>query len=88
MWIRSQDKKLIIKINNSILVDVNKLNINYAIYGDNLKIGVYSSYKKAMYVLDMIEKYNNDNLIYDSKKRDYIRTNIFQMPKDSEVNIC
>lgn len=77
MLIRSQDKRILININNvsSIEVGDNELRI-FADDGEAIyDLGEYSTKAKAMKVLDMIqEAYTNGYIDY-------------QMPEDSEVVI-
>jgi hypothetical protein len=81
MWIRSQDKEILIKAVCIYLCGENHTKWDYhRIYassaeGDNWYIGKYSTKEKALKVLDMIQK-----LICDYKIR-----GLFQMPQDDEV---
>ena len=75
MLIRSQDKRILINMNNvsSIEAGDNELRI-FAVDGETIyDLGSYSTKAKAMKVLDMIqEAYANGHID-------------FQMPADSEV---
>ena len=77
MLIRSQDKRILINMNNvsSIEVGDNELRI-FADDGETIyDLGNYSTIAKAMKVLDMIqEAYVNGHIDY-------------QMPEDSEVEV-
>lgn len=77
MLIRSQDKRILINMNNvsSIEVGDNELRI-FADDGETIyDLGSYSTKAKAMKVLDMIqEAYVNGHIDY-------------QMPEDSEVEV-
>ena len=92
MWIRSQNKK--------ILVDTNKIYIEcdsiynhktYFIKGDCI-LGQYSTEEKVMRVMDMI----HDQIMLGSLKYEDVKSNdnnqqwlksefVFQMPKDEEL---
>ncbi len=72
MWIRSQDKEILIKAVCIYLCGENH------IYASSVEIGKYSTKEKALKVLDMIER-----LIYD-----YQIGGVFQMPQDDEVEAC
>lgn len=50
MWIRSQDRKILTKIDDLAIDGANQ------IWGDCCLLGKYSSEEKALLVLDMIEK--------------------------------
>ena len=71
MWIRSQNGRV---LNNTekIYIEYNKE--IYNIEDDDFIYGEYSTEKKAIIVLDMIEKYIKEKLNI-----------IFQMPQDNEV---
>ena len=80
MWIRSQDKEILIEAN---LVFIEEFNGNFEVkkwFGDTLILGTYSTKEKAIKVLDMIQElilytYYGGN---EPKK-------LFQMPQDHEV---
>lgn len=82
MWIRSQDKMLLINCDNFSIEGYPKsfdIETIEAATGNRTTLGAYSSKEKALKVLDMIqevkviEHYNN------------IESVVFQMPQDSEV---
>jgi hypothetical protein len=77
MWIRSQDKEILIKAICIYLCGENHENCIRAscANGNNWYIGEYSTKEKALKVLDEIQK-----LIYD-----YQLGVVFQMPQDDEV---
>lgn len=74
MWIRSQDKRLLINVSN---VYVGGMEDNVEIYqiGEqfNYQLGRYSSLEKALKVLDEIQK-----------RTEYLYPKVFQMPQDEE----
>ena len=86
IWIRSQDKEKLININEHFSIEYTDVgmdktqlkSIKYAIWGDNVKLGIYSSKAKALKVLDDIEEHitKNEAGIYNSK------FGVFQMPQD------
>lgn len=95
MIIRSQDKKIVLNFAN-----ITDLNINttkkdeseiiacfpYSIIDDcgYNKIGTYSTEKKAIKVLDMIQKaYSKANYYFISNG--FVQNVVFEMPQDSEV---
>lgn len=97
MWIRSQDKELLIKVkevyisNNSLknlwlkeLYKKETLILNYLIQTDMTALGTYSTKEKAMKVLDMIQ----ERLFYIERFGAH-HTNeiVFQMPQDEEVEV-
>ena len=74
MWIRSQDKEILIKAVCIYLCGENHICAS-TVEGDRWYMGKYSSEDKALKVLDKIQK-----LIYD-----YQLGGVFQMPQDDEV---
>ncbi len=74
MWIRSQDKEMLIKVVCIYLGGENHICASGAEW-DNWYIGKYSTKEKALKVLDMIQK----------RICDYQLGEIFQMPQDDEV---
>lgn len=91
MLIRTQDKRSLVDM-TGLTITVNQ----YVRYEDTPKqffvynvecsqsqyaLGRYSTFEKAMKVLDMIqEKYEDANCYY-------VRNTIFNMPADEEVNV-
>lgn len=86
MWIRSQDKKILMKpeyiteIKNEIRASTNS-------DGFLITIGEYSSHEKALKVLDMIQECIEHNNSHHNARIGvpYLEYNVFQMPLDSEV---
>lgn len=79
MLIRSQDKTIIVNIDNAFNIAIRDINGATAIYigtqGSCCNMAEYSTKAKAMKVLDMIqEAYVNGHINY-------------QMPEDSEVEV-
>ncbi len=76
MWIRSQNKELLIKATCVYLSSENHI-CAYApnTGGDNWYVGKYSTKEKALKVLDMIQKLINWQI-----------EEVFQMPSDDEVD--
>lgn len=88
MWIRSQDKKILTKIDD---LDIDGAN---QIWGDCCLLGKYSSEQKALNVLDEIQE--RIEYPYPSKIMPSINTNcyhliennkFYQMPQDDEVEV-
>lgn len=50
MWIRSQDRKLLLKVNDILISNGSRIYIGCYLFG------TYSTEEKALLVLDMIEK--------------------------------
>jgi|LSQX01.1.fsa_nt_gb hypothetical protein len=82
MWIRSQDKEILIKATCICLGSENHENCIYASSAEvnGWYIGKYSTKEKALKVIDMIQ-----NLIDRAFKYDYQLGGVFQMPSDDEV---
>ena len=79
MLIRSQDRtKLVDVVGKTIAIDrANAIVITYA--NSNVLLGKYTSKEKDLKVLDLIgQAYNNFEMGF--------RGDVFQMPKDEEVN--
>lgn len=76
MWIRSQDKKILTKIDNLEIDGANQ------IWGGCSLLGKYSSEEKALKVYDEIQDELESEAFYitDSPK-------VYQMPQDDEVEV-
>ena len=96
MWIKSQDKKTLVKVDMVELLNYENSIVAYtSIKVANL--GKYSTEEKAMKVLDMIEEQINLTEEYRTQGEDVIESEnsvarksrlvrfVFQMPKDDEV---
>ena len=86
LWVRTQDKRILQKVNN-IFLDANYENKRIVTYdGDNTKLGTYETKERALEVLDEIQnKINLINLGHDfgSPMIDLKNpTYIYQMPED------
>lgn len=87
MLIRSQDKRILINMNNvsSIEVGDNELRI-FADDGETIyDLGSYSTKAKAMKVLDMIQEAYERYEYEKAFKTGLALFETFQMPEDSEV---
>ena len=73
MWIRSQDRKILTKIDDLAIDGANQ------IWGDCCLLGKYSSEEKALRVLDQIQ----DNM----ETFEHEPTMVFQMPGDEDVEV-
>lgn len=77
MWIRSQDKRLLINVSN---VYVGGMEDNVEIYQSgeqfHYQLGRYSSLEKALKVLDAIEE-----------SLEYPYNEVFEMPQDEDVEV-
>lgn len=75
LWVRSQDKRILQKVDN-IFLDANYENKRISTYdGDNIELGTYKTKEIALEVLDEIQNYillpNTDNSAY-----------VYQMPEN------
>ena len=97
IWIRSQDKEKLINVNEHFSIEYTDVgmdktqlkSIKYAIWGDNVKLAIYSTKEKALKVLDEIEKkiIENNTIVCNEKEwSKYVGTVncVFQMPDDEE----
>ena len=90
MIIRSQDKKSIINFDNIEAVKLNEIQISisndrwyfeiryYNFKEDGELLGIYSTYEKAIKVMDMIQKRYCEFCCNEF-------CSVFEMPQDSEV---
>ena len=78
MWIRSQNKRILSNVDEVLVtfVDENKCFISGFWGTGSDTLGVYSSRKKALKVLDEIQK-----------RTEYLCPKAFQMPQDDEVEV-
>lgn len=68
LWVRSQDKRILQKVDN-IFLDANYENKRISTYdGDNIELGTYKTKERAIEVLNEIQNYillpNTDNSAY------------------------
>lgn len=85
LWVRSQDKRILQKVDN-IFLDANYENKRISTYdGDNTELGTYKTKERAIEVLDEIQEAKLGNFHYRcpsnvkvSSKEDTI---IYEMPK-------
>lgn len=79
MWIRSQNKKSLLNV-NQVVINNTKDESEYYIHGYSERgidlLGIYSSECKSLMVLDKIESY-----------LEYSHNIVFQMPQDDEVGL-
>lgn len=71
MWIRSQGRKLLTKVNDILIANGSRVFIDCHI------LGTYSTQKKAIDVLNLIEKCLTE----------YQNNYVFYMPQDEEVEV-
>ena len=87
MWIRSQDRKILIEIHNLDIDDINQ------IWDGSSLLGKYSSEEKALKVLDEIRNELNDAQYYEIENNGHgmytLNTGIrvYTMPQDDEVEV-
>ena len=86
MWIRTQDKEKLLKVKNLTLSRMwkydHKRNLqwldSYCVKEEeHLELGIYSSKDKALKVLDMIQKFLDNEFLMC----------VFQMPQDVDVEV-
>lgn len=79
MWVRSQNKEVLVNVNDVCFFKIKKDSYQFRCYGygdDYYILGEYSTEEKALLVLDMIEKVAM-----------YSGNTLLQMPKDDEVEV-
>lgn len=82
MWIRSQNKKSLLNVNQVVTipsVDKSKYFICNSLEKESVTLGVYSTEEKALKVLDEIQ--------YNIELFEHELTMVFQMPADDEVEV-
>lgn len=81
MWIRSQNKKILSKVNEVLIctMDDNKYFIEGFWNRGSDTLGIYSSQEKALKVLDKIQ--------YNMEPFEHEPTMVFQMPQDDEAEV-
>lgn len=94
LWIRSQDKQLLIPINDILKVSEGSLiqtstrpymtERHYNIMYKNIHLGEYKSKKRALEVLDEIDKYKNklEKAHFLGIEESEFVSSTFQMPKE------
>jgi hypothetical protein len=82
MWVRSQDKTILLKANyvrkNGSFIEAVHSDMGFTL------IGKYSTEKKALKVLDMIQQWIND-IEYAKTTQKYRAFYVFEMPQENEV---
>ena len=79
MWIRSQDRKALLNVNQVLIspsVDGSIYYINDSLGEESNVLGIYTSEEKALKVLDAIEE-----------SLEYPYNEVFEMPQDEEVGL-
>lgn len=77
MWVRSQNKEVLVNVNDVCFYKMKKDSYQFRCYGygdDYYILGEYSTEEKALKVLDEIQK-----------RKEYLYHKAFQMPEDDEV---
>ena len=96
LWVRSQDKRILQKVDN-IFLDANYGNKRISTYdGNNTELGTYETKERALEVLGMIEDaliarrmidiYGNNSALFkgisgDNIKKTFNITVVFEMPE-------
>ena len=76
LWVRSQDKRILQKVDN-IFLDANYEDKRISTYdGDNVELGTYKTKERALEVLDEIQEYMN----FDIKLE--LENCIYEMPEN------
>ena len=93
MWLRSQNKEMLINANNiRIISDSRSYDIICDFYdGEYYYLGEYSTKEKALKVMDMIQnaitgtRFEFTDIVRDCDLAGIEIHNVFNMPKDEEV---
>lgn len=76
MWIRSQDRKALLNVNQVLISHKCRYYINDSLGEESNVLGVYSTEEKALKVLNDIQEFNECTY-----------SEMFQMPADEEVEV-
>lgn len=79
MWVRSQNKEVLVNVNDVCFYKMKKDSYQFRCYGygyDYYILGEYSTEEKALKVLDEIQK-----------QAEYLCPKSFQMPADEDVEV-
>lgn len=91
MLIRSQDKTILVNVDNAFNIVIRDINGATAIYTGSssscCNIAEYSTKEKAMKVLDMIQEAYVEYEAERIYREGVYKINAFQMPEDSEVEV-
>lgn len=82
MWIRSQDRRALLNVNQVLIspsVDGSIYYINDSLGEESNVLGIYTGEEKALKVLDQIQ--------YNIELFEHEQTMVFQMPADDEVEV-
>lgn len=80
MWIRSQDRRALLNVNQVLIspsVDGSIYYINDSLGEESNELGIYTGEEKALKVLDQIQ--------YNMEPFEHEPTMVFQMPADEDV---
>lgn len=82
MWIRSQDRKALLNVDQVLIspsVNGSIYYINDSLGEESNELGIYTSEEKALKVLDQIQ--------YNMEPFEHEPTMVYQMPQDDEVEV-
>lgn len=82
MWIRSQDRKSLLEIDDVEIDGINQIWGSDKLLGKYSILGEYSTYKKALKVFDEIQDELESEVFYITDSPD-----VYQMPQDDEVGV-
>ena len=80
IWIRSQNKEILMNLEYFEIQEPNYEEVKAVIFSSGYILGRYSTKEKALKVLDMIETHLED-LEYKIHNREFV----FQMPDDEDI---
>ena len=85
LWIRSQDRKRLIKCEKLITVEFTE-RTECEIWNDTVKLGTYKNIERALEVLDEIQRHitkHNETVVIRICNEDFIKQNpVYEMPKE------
>lgn len=87
LWIRSQDKKLLIPINNALYIPQSRTGENFGIFYKDIMLGYYTK-ERALEVLDEIHSLLNPIIKYNQNiPIETIQDRIYQLKQYTDIKI-
>lgn len=86
LWIRSQDRKILIPIDNALYIPQSRTGENFGIFYKDIMLGYYTKEERTLEVLDEIQRLIEDlqYIGYAIEKEKFCgyRPNVYEMPKE------
>ena len=86
LWIRSQDRKILIPIDNALYIPQSRTGENFGIFYKDIMLGYYTKEERTLEVLDEIQRLIEDlqYIGYAIEKEKFCgyRPNVYEMQKE------